>query len=209
MSLYNRSDKGIPLSEDKVEILPTPIGYDATHAANLGLLFQVLKSLELADGTQHTADTPRRLLRYLEYWTDTAPDFTPTTFRNINPVVDQMIVVAKISFWSCCSHHLLPFHGHISVGYVPDSRLIGLSKIPQIVRWLAHKPQVQEHLTHEIADYLQSMLDPKGIAVHIKAVHTCQMMSVGPDVPPMLTTDLRGVMMKPTAKAEFLQEVYA
>lgn len=159
--------------------------------------------------TEHMEDTPARLLRYLIHWSGWEPDppFNVTAFANENPRVDQLIIVPGVSFWSCCSHHLLPFHGHVTVGYLPDGRIIGLSKVAQAVRWIAKKPQVQEHLAHEIADFLEERLAPLGLAVYIRAWHTCQMLSVGPDAPQMVTTVLRGNLRNHSAKAEFLMEV--
>jgi len=157
----------------------------------------------------HTKETPRRLLRYLQYWSnwDSDPPFNVTTFHNRNPKVDQLITIPGITFWSCCSHHLLPFHGKATVGYLPNEHIIGLSKVAQVVRWIAKKPQVQEHLAHEIADFLEERLVPLGLAVYIRAWHTCQMLSVGPDAPQMVTTVLRGRLKNHPAKDEFLMEV--
>jgi len=157
---------------------------------------------------EHMKDTPRRLLKYLHYWLAPPREFSMTTFANDNPKVDSLITIPNISFWSCCSHHLLPFFGHVSFGYLPDEKLIGLSKVAQLVRWLARAPQVQEHLATEIADFLEAELSPLGLVVHIRAWHTCQLMSVGPDAPQMVTTVVRGRLLNPSAKAEFLQEVY-
>lgn len=163
---------------------------------------------------EHTKDTGRRLLKYLRYWTEEpwvgtdGAAFRPTIFPNENPTVDQMIHVAPISFWSCCSHHLLPFHGHAWVSYIPGEWLIGLSKISQIVRRLAKKPQVQEHLTQEIAHYLEDLLEPVGLGIQTLAHHTCQMLSVGPDAPLMKITDVRGVCRtSPAARQEFLEAI--
>lgn len=173
-------------------------------------LKHVLDRLGLFDPTAaHTKDTPRRLLKYLKHWTDwpgQAP-FKVTTFVNESPVADQMITIPNVPFWSCCSHHLLPFFGEVSVAYVPGHWLVGLSKVAQIVRWIAKKPQVQEHLAEEIADYLSALLDPRGLGVYIRAWHTCQLLSVGPGAPQMTTTVVRGVLKNHAAKDEFLREV--
>jgi len=173
------------------------------------ILGAALRSIGVLVGTPHSEETPARLHRYLIYWSHwtTDPPFNVTTFRNEHPRVDQLITIPGISFWSCCSHHLLPFHGKATVGYLPNERIIGLSKVTQVVRWMAKKPQVQEHLAHEIADFLEERLDPLGLAVYIRAWHTCQMLSVGPDAPQMVTTVLRGRLKKHPAKDEFLMEV--
>ena len=89
---------------------------------------------------------------------------------------DEMVVVRDIEFFSLCEHHLLPFHGRAHVGYLPRGRVIGLSKIPRIVDMYAHRLQVQERLTVQIADLLMDRLDPKGVGCVVEALHLCTVM---------------------------------
>jgi len=89
---------------------------------------------------------------------------------------DEMVVVRDIEFFSLCEHHLLPFHGRAHVGYLPRGRVIGLSKIPRIVDLYAHRLQVQERLTVQIADLLMERLDPKGVGCVVEATHLCTVM---------------------------------
>ena len=89
---------------------------------------------------------------------------------------DQMVIVKEIDFYSLCEHHLLPFFGKAHVAYIPDGRLIGLSKIPRIVEIFARRLQLQERLTNQIADCLQEAVTPRGVAVVIEAFHLCQAM---------------------------------
>lgn len=89
---------------------------------------------------------------------------------------DEMVIVKGIDIYSLCEHHLLPFFGKCHVAYVPDGRLIGLSKIPRLVDIFARRLQVQERLTYEIAKTLQHTLKPKGVAVVIEAKHLCMIM---------------------------------
>jgi len=86
---------------------------------------------------------------------------------------DGMIVVKDIEFVSLCEHHLLPFFGKVHVGYIPDKKLIGLSKIPRIVEVFSKKLQVQERLTKEISNFIERVINPKGSGVVIEAVHLC------------------------------------
>lgn len=89
---------------------------------------------------------------------------------------DEMVVVRDIEFYSLCEHHLLPFYGRAHVGYLPRGRVIGLSKIPRIVDMYAHRLQVQERMTQQVAGFLMDRLDPKGVACVIEATHLCTMM---------------------------------
>lgn len=89
---------------------------------------------------------------------------------------DDMVLVKDIEFYSLCEHHMLPFFGHVSVGYLPNKKIIGLSKIPRIVDAFARRLQVQERLTQQIAETLMEILEPRGVAVVSEAQHFCMMM---------------------------------
>lgn len=88
----------------------------------------------------------------------------------------EMVIVRGIEFYSLCEHHMLPFFGHAHVGYLPDGKVVGLSKIARVVDVFARRLQVQERLTNQVADALMKTLDPHGVAVVIEASHTCMMM---------------------------------
>jgi GTP cyclohydrolase I len=88
---------------------------------------------------------------------------------------DEMVIVRDIEFNSLCEHHLLPFIGRVHVAYLPKGKVIGLSKIPRIVDMFAHRLQVQERLTKQIAEFLQELLNPAGVGVVIEALHLCSM----------------------------------
>ena len=109
---------------------------------------------------------------------------------------DEMVIVKDIPFYSMCEHHLLPFFGMAHIGYIPsDNKIIGLSKLARIVNNFAKKPQVQERLTSDIADFLNDNLQPKGVAVIMEAEHMCMTMrgvkSAGAKTQ---TSALRGIM---------------
>jgi GTP cyclohydrolase I len=89
---------------------------------------------------------------------------------------DEMVVVRDIEFYSMCEHHMLPFMGRAHVAYLPSGRVIGLSKIPRIVDVFAHRLQVQERMTRQIADFINDALIPKGVGVVVEALHLCTMM---------------------------------
>jgi len=89
---------------------------------------------------------------------------------------DEMVIVRDIEFYSLCEHHMLPFMGRVHVAYIPDGKVLGLSKIPRIVDLYAHRLQVQERLTRQIADFIRDLLHPQGVAVVVEALHLCMSM---------------------------------
>jgi len=119
---------------------------------------------------------------------------------------DQMIVVQSIGCLSFCEHHFLPIDGFATVAYIPNNKVIGLSKINRIVQYFARRPQVQERLTKQIADCLQYVLETEHVAVHINAKHYCVMMRGIEDTnSTTATSDLRGHFKTlPETRQEFL-----
>ena len=89
---------------------------------------------------------------------------------------DEMVIVRDIEFYSLCEHHMLPFIGRAHVAYMPNGRVLGLSKIPRVVDLFARRLQVQERMTRQIADFLNELLKPRGVAVVVEALHLCSMM---------------------------------
>tara|TARA_B100000029_G_scaffold516455_1_gene629962 strand:- start:7106 stop:7684 length:579 start_codon:yes stop_codon:yes gene_type:complete len=126
-----------------------------------------------------------------------------------NEKCDEMVTVKNIDFFSLCEHHLLPFKGVAHVSYLPSENIIGLSKIPRIVEVFARRLQVQERLTQQIADSLQSVLQPKGVAVMIEAEHLCmQMRGVEKKSSFMVTSAVRGIFRENNkTREEFLSIV--
>jgi GTP cyclohydrolase I len=122
---------------------------------------------------------------------------------------DEMILVRDIELYSLCEHHMLPFFGRAHVAYIPDGRLIGLSKLPRIVEVFARRLQVQERLTDQIADAVMEVLEPQGVGVVIEAAHLCMMMrGVEKQNSRTVTSAVRGIFRKdPRTRAEFLRLV--
>lgn len=89
--------------------------------------------------------------------------------------IESPVTVSGIEFYSTCEHHWLPFMGTVTVSYVPDQSIIGLSKIPRVVKYFSQRPQLQERLTNDIGKYLVELLQPKSLTVVVKATHTCVM----------------------------------
>lgn len=121
---------------------------------------------------------------------------------------DEMVIVRNIPFTSFCEHHILPFYGTVDVGYVPQDRIVGLSKIPRLVNTYSRRLQVQERLTAQIADAIEEFLTPMGTVVVVKALHSCMairgIQAVGAET---VTSAVRGVFLDPSkgARAEFLE----
>ena len=117
-----------------------------------------------------------------------------------------MVVVKKIEFHSLCEHHLLPFHGHCHVAYIPTGKVIGLSKIPRIVDVFARRLQIQEQMGHQIAECLQKSTQAAGVGVIIEARHTCMSMrGVAKQDSSMTTSVMLGDLRNnPASRAEFL-----
>jgi GTP cyclohydrolase IA len=122
--------------------------------------------------------TPQRAdkaLRFLTSGYDTDID-SIVNGALFDETCDEMVVVKDIEFYSMCEHHLLPFFGTMHVAYLPNNKVIGLSKIPRIVDMFARRLQLQERLTHQVAETLQDVLRPKGVGVICEARHFCMMM---------------------------------
>ncbi len=139
---------------------------------------QLLSAIGENPGRQGLKLTPKRVETSFHY-------LTSGYHRDVREVLngavfdeeyDEMVIMKDIDIYSLCEHHLLPFYGKCHVAYIPQGKIIGLSKIPRIVDIFARRLQVQERLTHQVADCLKEALDPLGVAVIIEAVHLCMAM---------------------------------
>ncbi|MBS9532010.1 GTP cyclohydrolase I FolE [Mycobacterium sp. M1] len=130
-----------------------------------------LEALGVSTAQEHMRDTPGRMARaYAEMFTPRP--FEPTTFPN-DEGYDELVLARDIPLRSVCEHHLLPFTGTACVAYLPGDRILGLSKLARVVEHFASRPQVQERLTKQIADWLTEQLQPRAVGVVIRAEHTC------------------------------------
>jgi GTP cyclohydrolase IA len=122
---------------------------------------------------------------------------------------DEMVIVRDIEFYSLCEHHMLPFIGRAHVAYIPRDKVIGLSKIPRIVDMYAKRLQVQERMTRQIADFLEELLKPRGVAVVVEALHLCSMMrGVKKHDSRMTTSTMLGAFRnKMSTRMEFLDNI--
>lgn len=154
-------------------------------------------------------DTPRRVADAYREWFGGYDVDVPALFKTFEDGAqncDEMIVLDNIEVHSHCEHHLAPFIGKAVVGYIPAGRIIGLSKIPKLVRAFSKRLQVQERLTNQIAEAIIEHLQPRGVGVIIRAEHMC-MSTRGAHAPGVFTTTsaLRGCFLQPGAREEFLQ----
>jgi len=150
--------------------------------------------------------TPERVARmYAEMFSGMREDPGEHLNTVFTEKYDELVVLRDIPFYSMCEHHLMPFEGQAHVAYIPDGKVVGLSKLARVVEGFARRPQVQERLTTQIADILMSQLSAKGVAVVMEATHTC-MTCRGVKKPGsiMVTSALRGQCQDATTRAEVM-----
>jgi GTP cyclohydrolase IA len=150
------------------------------------------------------ADTPRRMAQaYAEMLTPRTFDLT--TFPN-DEGYDELVLARSIPVQSLCEHHMLPFVGVAHVGYLPRDRIVGLSKLARVVELFARRPQVQERLTKQVADWLHDQLHPRGVGVVLQAEHLCMSLrGVRSPGSTTITSTLLGTLREdPRSRAEFL-----
>jgi GTP cyclohydrolase I len=174
-----------------LRVAPPPAQVDMAAAEQAAAQF--MKALGLDTSETGLRRTPRRVARaYAELFTPR--EFEMTTFPN-DEGYDELVLARRIPVRSVCEHHLLPFVGIAHVGYLPDARILGLSKLARVVEHFACRPQVQERMTVQVADWLAQNLQPKGVGVVIEAEHSCMTLrgaqARGADT---VTSALRGVL---------------
>jgi GTP cyclohydrolase I len=155
--------------------MPTPPAAEISFAP---LIQEVLEHLVEDPDREGLARTPERVEKALRFLTS---GYRADVRRVVNGALfqvkyDEMVIVKDIEFFSMCEHHLLPFFGKVHVAYLPKGQVIGLSKIPRIVDVFARRLQIQERLTQEIAQSIQTIIDPIGVGVVCEARHFCMMM---------------------------------
>jgi GTP cyclohydrolase I len=172
----------------------------------------ILNEFNIDTNRAHMAEmyknTPRRVAQmYLEIFSGLDKSTEPKLTLFDNPGYQDILAIRQIPFYSLCCHHLLPIFGYVSIAYIPGEKILGLSKFPRIVKYFASRPQIQEDLTKELADYLCERLKARGVLVIIKARHMCMEMR-GPRSPNVETVSsaIRGSFMEhPSTKDEALR----
>ena len=153
-------------------------------------------------------ETPQRVARsYAEIFGGLNEDPAAHLQKTFEVDTDGLVVVKDIEFYSMCEHHILPFFGRVHVAYIPNGKVVGLSKIPRVVDIFARRLQIQEKLTEQIADALMETINPKGVGVVISARHMCmEMRGVEKMHSSTTTSALRGILMK---EAKTREEFYS
>ena len=157
-------------------------------------------------------DTPTRVAESLRYLTEGYASDPATIVGDALFALDgydDMVVVKDIAFFSLCEHHLLPFFGRVHIGYVPDGRVVGLSKLPRLVDAYSRRLQVQERMTREIADAINTTVNPRGVGVVVEGRHLClEMRGVQKQTSQTLTSCMLGVFRSdPRTRSEFLSNI--
>jgi GTP cyclohydrolase I len=168
------------------------------------LIAELLKHLDKEPGREGLRDTPKRYKKFLDEFLNPEP---PKITIFDSEGYDEMVVQTKIPFYSICEHHLLPFFGYGSIAYIPDEKIVGLSKLARILDYASRRLQNQERITVQVAEFLSEAIHPKGVGVILEARHLCMEMR-GIKKPDTLTTTscVRGIFKSdPRTRAEFIE----
>jgi len=172
----------------------------------------ILKAIGENPNREGLVKTPKRVAKAFEeicsgYFKDPKEVLNDALFESSN---NEMVVVRDIEFYSMCEHHILPFFGRVNVAYIPDKKVVGLSKIPRMVEVFARRLQIQEQLTEQIADAIMDVVKPKGVGVVIHARHMCmEMRGVKSKYSYTSSSALRGVFLEEKTREEFFNIINA
>jgi GTP cyclohydrolase I len=174
-----------------------------------GYVRALLKELGEDPGRDGLERTPGRVARSFRFLTE-GYGRDPREILNdalFEVSYDEMVVVKDIDFYSLCEHHLIPFFGRAHVAYIPNGKVVGLSKIPRLVEMFARRLQVQERMTTQVAETIEEVLRPKGVGVVVEASHLCMMMrGVERQNAYAITSSLKGVFNSDSkTRSEFMQ----
>jgi GTP cyclohydrolase I len=169
---------------------------------------EIIKILGLSpDLDPNLLDTDERVAKmYLDIFSGLDEGTRPklTTFPN-DEHYTAMVMEKEIPFYSMCAHHFVPFYGHGHIAYIPNERIVGLSKLPRLLEFYARRPQLQERLTEQVASVLEEELKPQGVMVVIEARHLCvEMRGVRKPGAVTVTSAIRGIFMQKAVREEFL-----
>ena len=173
-----------------------------------GHVKEIIRILGLCpDKDPNLINTDRRVARmYLDIFSGLDVGTRPklTTFPNEEHYT-SMVMEKEIAFYSMCAHHFVPFYGHGHIAYIPNDKIVGLSKLPRLLEFYARRPQIQERLTEQIASTLEEELMPQGVMVVIEARHLCvEMRGVKKPGAVTVTSAIRGIFLQKAVREEFL-----
>jgi len=174
-----------------------------------GLVARLLEELGEDTSREGLVDTPLRVAESYRYLTE-GYDIDPAEVVGdalFEQQYDDLVVIKDINFFSLCEHHLLPFFGRVHVAYLPTGRVVGLSKVPRLIDVYAHRLQIQERMTREIALSIQQILNPAGVGVVFEARHLCmEMRGIEKPDSETVTSCMLGTFRKdPRTRSEFME----
>lgn len=177
------------------------------HVSTQDIYREIIRRFD-ADPTRDGLEkTPERVEKALEFLTRGYREDPSAILRAamFDVAYDEMVIVKDIEMYSLCEHHMLPFFGKVHVAYIPDGKVIGLSKVPRLVEVFSRRLQVQERMTRQIAEAIDEAIRPQGVGVVIEARHLCMMMrGVEKQNSSTVTSAMVGVFQKQNTRAEFL-----
>lgn len=202
------------LTENPVELTQLNLPPSSERMAQINIeasVYNILKNIGEEPEREGLLNTPNRVARMFDELTS-GYHIDPEKMINgalFDVDYDEMVVVKDIDFYSLCEHHLLPFFGKAHVAYIPNGKVIGLSKIPRIVEMFARRLQIQEQMTSQIASFLQDTLNPQGVAVVVEGAHMCSMMrGVKKENASMKTSKMLGVFKEnDITRSEFMAHI--
>ena len=194
-----------------LDVDDAPVAAHVDHARIERAVREILLAVGENPDREGLLETPARVARmYAEMFTGLRQDPREHLRKAFTEKYDEVVLVRDIAFNSVCEHHLLPFMGHAHIGYIPDGRVLGLSKLARVVEVVSHRPQVQERMTEQIADLLEHDLGAKGVAVVVEATHTCMTIrGVRKPASVCVTSAMKGLFRSNvSSRAEVLSLIY-
>jgi GTP cyclohydrolase I len=189
-------------------VLTVPSVDDTSRIREISEHFRrILDALGLDTADPNLTETPERVAKmYLEMFSGLAEGAEPkVTFFPNDERYQAMVMEKDLPFYSLCSHHFVPFYGHAHIAYIPNDKIVGLSKMGRILDFYARRPQLQERLTEQVAGFLNEKLSPQGVMVVIEARHLCvEMRGVKKPGARTVTSAIRGIFYNRPVREEFL-----
>jgi len=189
-------------------VFPWEQGLDGKDTSAEDIVIRLLQHIGEDPAREGLKETPHRVLKAWAEWTsgyNLKPKELLKCFEDGSEEYDEMVVVRDLPFYSHCEHHLAPFFGSATIAYIPNKRIVGLSKLGRLLEVFSRRLQVQERLTTQIAGALQEALEPRGVAVLVKARHLCmESRGLNRQGHHTITSALRGVFLEDKVRAEFM-----